>query len=235
MNACLLFVKWNYFRRYSLLLCCYFFRLSLFFNHYFFLITRERACACIPLFIAAAAAEAQRTLFHFCSAFYKPTKHLVIYFRIKIGICCLMTAHISPLCAVIWLWMSDERIEENVVYLHALFLLVLCLSIFTVVFFVDCCCWLLVSSSGGKLIFFVVLFLLFLHAFDVYVNDKTADFWELILRRFVVLFIYLFCLHFGLICISCWMTQTVLRCMCVVIFHTGVVVIIFVVVVIAIT
>lgn len=61
-----------------------------------------------------------------------------------------------------------------------------------------------------------------------------SHFWELILRRFVVLFIYLFCLHFGLICISCWMSQPVYWGICVVIFHTGVD-IIFVLVVIAIT
>lgn len=65
-SECLLIIcKMELFRdRHSLLLCCCCFppSLSLFFNHYFFPITCERACACIPLFVAAEAEAAQKTI-----------------------------------------------------------------------------------------------------------------------------------------------------------------------------
>lgn len=112
---------------------------------------------------------------------FKPTKHLVIYFRIKIGICFLMTTHISPLCVyvrvcVVVLSFDSEclmRIVENVVYLHALFLLSFFSFIFTVVF---CHCRLLLVSLVVESWSFLLLLLslLLLYAFDVYVNNKKS-------------------------------------------------------------
>lgn len=50
----------------------------------------------------------------------------------------------------------------------------------------------------------------FMYTFGcVSIATKKSQFWELILRRFVVLFIYLFCLHFSLICISRRLSQPI--------------------------
>lgn len=176
-SECLLIIcKIESFRdRHSLLLCCCCFPPSLSLFQSLFFSNNMWTCVCVYSIICCSRSRNSTKnnsifVWHFTNL--QNTLLFILELKSAFAVWWQLTFHLCACHLTLHVWWELWKMWS--ICTHFAFLFYSFHFFCYLLSIVDC--WLFVVSviDGGKLIFFVRLFLLFLYAFDVYVNDKKS-------------------------------------------------------------